>query len=124
MARPAFQKSSFAPKSWRVALLAGWLAVFLPACDEPDAEEIVKNESTFAEKHDGATIYWNVSDDGKAQFVVKNEAGTLITHKLAVDLVVTDGEGDEPIEVEVKEDPERGVFTAELPTTDGPTATI
>lgn len=100
------------------------LALLFLGCDEPKAEELIEKESTVAEKHEDATLFWNVDEDGKAELVVKNSAGTMISRDLDGELKVV-REGDtEPTTLTLEEHPERGVFTADLKDLDPALTTV
>lgn len=107
---------------WKLFVLGCVFVVV--GCDEPDAEELIAKESTIAEHQQGGTIFVHVEGDGEAQLVVKNSAKTVVTRGVEGRVVVSDDAGGAPTEVELKADPERGVFTAKLPPLDAPATTV
>lgn len=105
-------------------LLLATFALLSVGCDEPDAEEIIKKESTFAEQHKEATVFFNVDDDGEAQVVVKSPDGVLLTSELEGQLFVeTEGKA-KPVAVALEAHPERGVYTAKVAELDVPVTTL
>lgn len=114
---------SLAQRVLRPFLLATFSLISV-GCDEPDAEELIKKESTFAEQHKEGTVYWNVADDGEAQVVVKSSDGVVLTSELEGELFVeTEGES-KPAVVALEAHPERGVFTADIADLDASVTTV
>ncbi len=103
------------PTTW--ALLVA-LGLFSSACSKAKADEILASESTFAEQSAVGTLHWNVTPDGRAALVVKNDKGVIQTSNLTGQLTFVTAEGKSE-NVPLTLDGEAGVLRADGPSLEG-----
>ncbi len=104
------------PKAhWALALA---LVLAAAGCSEAKAEELVASASTFAEKSALGTLHWNVSPDGLARLVVKNDAGVIEKANVTGQLTFVTEDGKKKQTVPLSLDEKVGVLRAEGPKLD------
>ena len=87
-------------------------------CREANAAELLASASTFAEQSAVGTLHWNVSGDGLAQLVVKNDAGAVQKGNVTGQLTFVTEDGKKTQTVPLALDDKDGVLRAEGPNLD------
>jgi hypothetical protein len=99
-------------------LVVAGFALALASCGRVNAEELIAEAATFAERSAVGTLHWNVAKDGAAALVMQNASGAIQTRDVTGQVTFVSDEGKKTETVPLALDEKTGVLRGDGPSLD------